>query len=140
MAELADIRAGIAGLLNAALPDFMCTGYNLPNAYAPSIEVEPDRIVYDMAGQRGLDEWFFTLRVFAASGTDVAAQQRLDPLLNSTGSQSIKAIVEADRTLGGSVSDARIIGLAKVRVFSTTSGDVGYYGAELTLRVLAAGD
>ncbi len=138
MAELADIRAGIAANLKTSFPDTQITGYNITNALAPAFEVELDRIVYDMAMSRGLDEWFFTIRGFAASGTDKAAQMRLDPWLNSTGAQSVKAALEVDRTLGGTVSDARVVGVARMAVFSAGSSNL--FGAEWTLRVLAAGD
>jgi hypothetical protein len=135
---LFDIRAGIAATIKAAFPDVQCTGYNITSAYAPAIEVELDRIVYDSANARGLDEWFFTIRGFAASGTDKAAQMRLDPWLDSTGAQSVKAVFEADRTLGGTVGDSRIVTMAKIAVFTVDT--TSFFGAEWTLRVLAVGD
>jgi hypothetical protein len=139
VADLADIRAGIAANIRASFPDVQVTGYNIANALAPAFEVELDRIVYDGGMSRGLDEWFFTVRGFAASGTDKAAQMRLDPWLESTGSQSVKTALESDRTLGGSVGDARVVGMAKIAVFSA-GGTTDLFGAEWTLRVLAAGD
>ncbi len=140
MASLSDIRAGIAATINAAFPDTQCTGYNLPSAFAPAFEVELDRIVYDTGNQRGLDEWFFTIRGFATSGTDKAAQMRLDPWLDSTGAESVKAVFEANRTLGGTVGDARIVTMAKIAVFTPVGGATSFFGAEWTLRVLAVGN
>jgi len=139
VAALADIRAGIAANIRASFPDAQCTGYNIANALAPAFEVELDRIVYDRAMSRGLDEWFFTIRGFAASGTDKASQMRLDPWLSSTGAESVKAALESDRTLGGKVSDAHVVGMAKMAVF-TAAGSTDLFGAEWTLRVLAVGD
>ena len=141
MASLKDIRAGITANLKAAFSNVNITGYAITNALAPAIEVELDRIVYDTAYGRGLDEWFFTIRGFAASGTDKAAQMRLDSWLASTGAESIKATLEADRTLGGVVDDARVVAMSKIAVFSAEGGaTTSFFGAEWTLRVLATGD
>jgi hypothetical protein len=140
VADLADIRDGIRANIAAKFPDVQCTGYNITNALAPAFEVELDRIIYDRAMSRGLDEWFFTIRGFAASGTDKASQIKLDPWLSSTGAESVKAALESDRTLGGKVSDAHVVGMAKMAVFSPVGGSTSMFGAEWTLRVLAAGD
>lgn len=141
MANLASIRAGFTGLLNTYFPDVHCTGYVLANPIAPAFEVELDRIVYDGAMSRGHDEWFFTIRGFSGASTERAAQMRLDSWMNSTGtSSSIKAAIESDRTLGGTVSDARVLTVAKVGVFKFQSAQIELYGAEWTVRVLAAGD
>lgn len=114
--------------------------YNLTVAFAPAIEVELDRIVYDGSMNRGHDEWFFTVRGFAASGTDTAAQMRLDDWLKSTGGKSVKAAIETDRTLGGAASDCRVVAVARVAVFKQEGGAIDLFGAEWTVRVLAAGD
>jgi hypothetical protein len=141
VADLADIRAGIAANLSASFSDAQITGYNLANALAPAFEVELDRIVYDGGMSRGLDEWFFTIRGFATSGTDKASQMRLDPWLTSTGAQSVKTALESDRTLGGTVADSHVTQVGRVQVFSpVASPGTNFYGAEWTLRVLAAGD
>ena len=143
MANLDDIRAGIAANIKAQLPDVQCTGYLLENAYPPAFEVElgSEGIVYDLAMSRGLDEYFFTIRGFAPSGTDKAQQMRLDAWLNSTGAESVKAALEADRTLGGSVGDSHVTRVSQVRAFSpVASPTTTFFGAEWTLRVLAAGD
>ena len=143
MAELADIRAGIAAALKERLPEVQCTGYLMENPYAPGFEVElgSTGIVYDLAMSRGLDEWFFTIRGFAASGLDRAAQMRLDGWLDSTGSTSVKTALEADRTLSASVSDSHVTRVGQVRVFSPiASPEIKYFGAEWILRAIAAGD
>ena len=140
MADLADIRAGIAANIRAKFPDAMVTGYNIANALAPAFEVELDRIVYDQAMSRGNDEWTFTIRGFAASGTDKASQMRLDPWLSSTGAESVKAALESDRTLGGAVSDSFVVSMAKMAVFSPIGGSTDLFGAEWVFRAVAAGD
>ena len=139
MANLAAIRAGIVANLRTAFPDnVQITGYNLSNPLAPAFEVEVDRVVFDSSMSRGLDEWLFTVRGFATSGTDQAAQQRLDPWLASTGGESVKAALESDRTLGGTVADSRVVQVTRVATF--TASATSFYGAEWLLRVIAQGD
>lgn len=142
MANLAAIRAGIAANLRTAFPtNVQITGYNLANPLAPAFEIEVDRVIYDGAMSRGHDEWLFTVRGFATSGTDQAAQMRLDPWLDSTGAESVKAALESDRTLGGTVSDARVVQVTRVATFTpAASAGTSFYGAEWQLRVIAAGD
>lgn len=139
MAVLADIRAGIAANIKAVLPEAMVTGYALTTINVPAFEVEIESISYDEAMARGLDEWVFTVRGFAASGLDQNAQQKIDPWLDGSGDFSIKDALEADRTLGGSASDCRVIRVNKVRAYEpVASPGVAYFGAEWTLRVIAA--
>jgi hypothetical protein len=147
MAELAKIRAGIAANIKARLPDVQCTGYLMENPYAPGFEVEigSGGVVYDLAMSRGLDEWFFTIRGFAASGLDRAAQMRLDAWLDSTGSQSVKAGLEAAKTLPvdgvATVSDSRVVRVGQVRAFSPIANPgITFFGAEWVLRAIAPGD
>lgn len=142
MAKIRDIRRGIAANVLAALPQSQCTGYLLENPQSPAFEVEFSGIEYEGAMARGLDTYEFTIRGLASSTVlDSQAQQILDLWLESTGSTSIKAALEADRTLGGSANDAEVIRVGPIREFSPISSPgTKYYGAEWTLRVLCPGD
>lgn len=142
MADLANIRAGIAANIRAAIPEAICTGYLLESPISPAFEVEFAGQVYDSAMSRGLDEWRFTIRgLVSQSVLDEGAQKKLDAWLASTGGESIKAALEADRTLDGSVSDSRVERVGPVRQFSPISSPgTSYYGAEWTLMAIAAGD
>ena len=142
MAYLADIRAGIAAAIKAAHPQSTCTGYLLESPVSPAFEVEFAGINYDRSMNRGLDEWRFTIRGLASSTVlDIGAQQKLDNWLASTGPESIKAALEDDKTLGGTVGNAWVERVGPVRQFEPISSPgTKYYGAEWVLVCLASGD
>lgn len=137
MADLDDIRAGFKSVLSAGFTGAQVTGYLLPNPTCPAFEVEigEDGVSYDLAMNRGADDWTFTVRGLRSTTLDVAAQKQLDVWLSS-GSGSVKAVLEASPTLGGSVSDLRVIRASGPRRFVV--GDTEYLGAEWSVRVIAA--
>lgn len=146
-AVLEDIRAGFAARLSAAFPDAQCTGYLIENPTPPCFEVEPgeDGVTYDMTMQRGADDWMFTVRGIVSAGLNLGAQKRLDAWLDSAGSTSVKAALEAARTLPVSgtatVSDLRVLRASGPRQFAVISSPgTPYLGAEWVVRVIATGD
>lgn len=141
MASLADIRAGIAANIKAVIPECTCTGYLLESPNSPAFEVEFAGKVYDRSMHRGLDEWAFTIRGLASSSLlDQEAQRKLDTWLASSGGVSIKAALEADKTLGGSVSDSFVQRVGPVREFTPISSPgTKYYGAEWVLVAVTSG-
>ena len=48
------------------------------------------------------------MRITVAVSLEEAAQRKLDEYLARSGDDSVKALIEADRTLGGSVKDLRV--------------------------------
>ena len=146
MAILEDIRAGFAAAITAAFPDVQCTGYLIENPTPPCFEVEPgeDGVTYDMSMQRGFDDWTFTVRGIVSAGLSLGAQKRLDAWLNSSGSQSVKTKLEANRTLPvdgvATVSDLRVLRASGPRQFAVISTPgTPYLGAEWVVRVIATG-
>lgn len=142
MTELADIRAGLAANLNTALSGIQCTGYLLGSPTAPGFEIElhPNGVGFDRAMGRGLDEWFMIVRGYVASNLDLAAQKKLDLWLASSGATSVKAAIEADRTLGINDVDCVVTEATGYRQYTVASApNVTYLGAEWTIRVLAPG-
>lgn len=80
----------------------------------------------------------FEVIVLAHPLQDGAArgQEKLDAYLTRTGSTSIKAAIEADRTLGGKVEDTTVTGWTEYG--SLIYNDVEYVGAKLLVTVLEA--
>ena len=113
MAVLADIRVALAAALQPALD---AVGGGQPSAYTlesptpPTLWVMgPDQIVYDMTMRRsGFDQWTMIVQGFVGSPLDKAAQVNLDLWLAPSGATSVKAAIEADRTLGGIVDDLTV--------------------------------
>ena len=62
---------------------------------------------WDLVFARGADSATCDITVIAGRMSDRAAQDFLDGLLTASGNNSIKTKVEADQTLGGSVTSVR---------------------------------
>lgn len=65
-------------------------------------------INYDITMQRGGDANFIAVQVFVSMVADVGGQMKLDKMLKSSGSTSVKEAIESDTTLGGIIDDLRV--------------------------------
>lgn len=135
---LAEIREGIAANL-AVLTGCQVSAYMLSNPTPPTIHVYPTDVEYDLAMGRGLDKWKLTVQAFVGLSTDIGAQAKLDEFLAPSGSQSVKAAIEADRTLGGSVADATAVSCTGYRVYVREGGGP-VLGAEWLVEVRVSGN
>lgn len=111
--------------------------YMLGAPTPPTIQVFPETVEYDRAMHRGYDAWTFVVQAFAGLTTDRGAQISVDEMLEPSGSNSIKAAVESDKTLGGIVSDVRVVSATGYRVYPSDGGAV--LGCEWTVYVIAPG-
>jgi hypothetical protein len=82
----------------------------------PDTVVPPCAIVgqldftFDIDNARGLDQAQVDVLVIVQRFSERAGQDKLDAYLAGTGSTSIKAAIEGDRTLGGTVNTLRVTG------------------------------
>lgn len=74
--------------------------------------------------------------VIFSRALDRIGEPAISQYMDVSGSKSIKAAIEGDKTLGGVVSDCIVID-AKEADF--TVGTIQFYGAIFTLKVYAAG-
>ena len=65
-------------------------------------------MTYDFTLNRGFDSATLSVLVLVGRMSESAAQDRLDGYLQSSGSSSIKAAIEADKTLSGAVQTLRV--------------------------------
>lgn len=137
MADLTSIREGLAANLSA-LKDVQVSPYMLANPQPPSAHVFPADISYDQAMVRGVDQWTFTVQAFVGLIDAKGAQVKLDALLAPSGSQSVKQLLEVDRTLAGVVADLHVTGCSGYRVYPRDPNPP-VLGAEWTVSVLATG-
>lgn len=141
-ATLAQIRAGIAAnlaTLTGAPGNVQISAYMLGNPTPPTLQVMgPDQIDYDQAMQRGMDEWRFIVQGFVGAATDIGAQVNLDEWLAPAGGLSVKAAIESDRTLAGTVMDSYVESASGYKVYQLDS-QAHVLGAEWTIRLLVAG-
>jgi hypothetical protein len=136
MASVSDIREAMANAL--VLDGVQVHPYMLANPTPPTVHVYPDEITYDGAMARGVDTWVFKVQAYVAFVSDIGAQRRLDTWLAPSGSQSVKALLETDRTLGGLVHDLHVTDTTGYRLYSGPDGRT-VLGAEWSVSVLASG-
>ena len=136
MTALTDLRTGLANRL-ATISGLRSSAYIPDNPQPPVAVVMPGRIQYDTAFGRGSDEYQFTIMLIVGRVADRASQTTLDGYCESSGSRSVKAAIEGDRTLGGKALDCRVTEMTNQG--SLAIGDVTYHTAEFNVSVIAAG-
>jgi hypothetical protein len=75
---------------------------------------------FDMSMQRYLDHGDIEVMVIVGRMSERAAQDKLDAYLAGSGTGSVKAAIEADTTLGGSVQTCRVLSASPTTI--TVSG------------------
>jgi len=132
MASVSALRSALASSMGSITG--LRTSATVPDNPRPPIAVVmPERIAYDLNARRGADTFFFTIILIVSRADDRAAQNNLDAYL--TGSSSIKAAVEADRTLGGVANTCRVTEMTNYA--SLPVGEVLYLSAQFTVEVVA---
>lgn len=134
MATVTELRTGLATRL--ATISGLRTSATIPDQINPPIAIVGlQRIIYDEAFSRGLDEYEFMVTVFVGRVAERSAQNTLDAYLAPTGSGSVKTAIEGDRTLGGKAQTLRVTDMAGLN--PVTVGDVSYLSAQFTVTVYA---
>lgn len=128
------MRDGIAANL-ATITGLRTSPFIPDNPTPPIAVVSPGRIEYDSAMHRGMDQFTFDVTVIAARASERSAQQVLDAYCNSTGSTSVKAAIQSDRTLGGAVFDCRVTEMSGYGPLLI--GEVSYLSATFTVVAIA---
>jgi hypothetical protein len=114
------------------------TGYHADKVSVPAAAVGlPEEIEYHLTMASGFTRDEFVIRVYVTRATDRSAQADLAAYLAETGSKSVKAAVEADKTLGLADTDAVVTGARNIGVY--TVGDTDYIGAEFVVQVTTRG-
>jgi hypothetical protein len=135
MANVSDLRNGLA--TNLATISGLRTAATVPDQINPPVAVVmPTSITYDTAFARtGGDEYEFSVMVIVGRVDERMAQNKLDAYCSGTGSQSIKAAIESNRTLGGKAFDCRVTSLRNYTQVSVA--DVTYLAADFAVQVYA---
>ena len=101
----------------------------------PMAVVQPQQIEYDLNARNGVNRYTFTVTVFVTKADDRSAQLRVDPFVEPTGAGSVKAALEADRTLGGVADTLRVTNVSNYS--STDANDVLYLAVDFEVEVYA---
>lgn len=106
----------------------------------PSFEVGEFDIAYDKtfgtSAQR-LSEVLVTCRVYTSRADDRSGHALLKQLLGARGAGSVKAALEADRTLGGLVEALQVERVRGYGVYEVSG--TNYYGARFDVRIWGRG-
>ena len=87
-----------------------CFDYVPDSLAPPAAVVEPLEITYGMSmTTSGIDYYKGFILVIVGRMSDRSSQDRLDAYLTTTGSSSVKAALESDRTLGGACSTLQVV-------------------------------
>jgi hypothetical protein len=129
------LRAGLSTRL-ATITGLRTAAYIPDDPMPPMAIVVPQGITYDTTMGRGMDEYEFSILVLGSRVSDRAGQLAMDAYCNPSGSSSIKAAIEADKTLGGSAFDCRVREMRNLS--QTTVGDQQYLSAEFVVTVYAS--
>lgn len=132
-ASTTDIRVALAAAL--APLDFQVEPWVLAKPTPPCAYVTVGAEQYDQAMGHGHHDYTFVIFVLVPLSTDVGAQKELGYMLADTGTKSVKALVEADRTLGGVVTFLWVPERTGERVYRLE--DSPALGAEWTVDVKA---
>ena len=128
------IRTALATNL-ATISGLRTSSYVPDDPNPPVAIIEPSSIEYDTTFGRGLDTMSYSVNVLVGRVSDRTAQASLDAYCSSQGTSSVKTAIESDRTLGGIVSDCRVVRLSSYG--QVTVGDTIYLAAEFAVQVYA---
>jgi len=134
VATIYGIRTGIA--TNLATISGLRTAAEIPDSPNPPMGIVVlDSIDYHQAMQNGLTRYNFTVTVVVGRAAERQMQRKLDAYCAVTGSQSVKAAIESNRTLSGEVYDLVVTGSNSIG--SILINDQTYLAAEFTVTVFA---
>lgn len=111
----ANLKTALQTVSGLRVLDTIPDSANIPTQGALAVVGMLD-LNFDFTLNRGFDSASCSVLVIVGRMSESAAQNRLDSYLQSSGSSSIKAAIEADKTLGGAVQT--------LRVTSATSGTI----------------
>lgn len=136
MASIVAIRDGLAANLGT-ISGLRAFSYMPDRVSVPAAIVGEVGIDFDLTFGRGLDQFAITVRVYVSKASDRAGQDKLDGYLAGSGASSIKAAIEADKTLGGAAQTLKVVAVTGYGVYEV--GGVDYLGAEFSVVIYASG-
>jgi hypothetical protein len=102
-----NLKTALATISGMRCLDTVPDSVNIPTNGAVAIVGMLD-LTFDFTLNRGFDSATCSILVVVGRMSESAAQDRLDAYLASDGSSSVKAAIEADKTLSGAVQTLRV--------------------------------
>jgi len=122
--SLADIRAGLASNVDTLDALHTYSGYTPDAPTPPAAVVAVTEVVYGDTMGHGTTRYMVDVVLFIEDGDPESSQSALDALLEPTGSDSIIAAIESDRTLGGAAATLHVgeaVDLGRVELGNVTA-------------------
>jgi hypothetical protein len=137
---LAALFTGVAtGDSLAAVASVLSAYSEVPDSITvPALVLELDSLDWDQSMQRGADAFTFVATVLVSSSESAVGQRALRTFLSAkatAGVARLKAILEANRTLGGLVSYADMTQVRRLGLI--TFAGTPYLGAEIDIEVVS---
>jgi hypothetical protein len=126
-----NLKTALSTITGMRVFDYVPDSTNIPtnNAFAIVGQLSMN---YDFTLNRGFDSASCQIIVVVGRMSEKDGQSRLDGLLASSGSTSIKAAVEVDKTLGGAVQTLRVVSASPGTITSANIDYLSYqYSVEL---------
>lgn len=126
-----NLKTALTAISGLRVFDYVPDSTNIPtnNAFAIVGQLSMN---YDYTLNRGFDSASCQIIVVVGRMSEKDGQSRLDGLLASSGSTSIKAAVEADKTLSGAVQTLRVVSASPGTITSANIDYLSYqYSVEL---------
>lgn len=134
MADVAAIRAGIAQVIGAQ--GLRVYPFYPDQPHPTCAYVHGPDITFDRAMARGVDGYTFRVVLLASRTVPEAGQSEIDGYLNTGTVGSMKHLLEADRTLDGTVDDSRLVAVENYGIVQWNP-EVAYISAEFVVEVMA---
>lgn len=112
MATVAEVRAALKTVLEAAITGLTVHQKMVGIANVPAVVVQPVDTNFDVAMGKGTDTWHYDLIVLTSRADETTSQDHLDEYLDGGGSLSVRAAIFASQGLGLSNTNAHVSGMS----------------------------
>lgn len=134
MADISAIRQGLATNIGT-VPGLRASAELIDNPSPPIAVINLDSIDYHGAMKNGLTTYNFVVTVIVGRAAEREMQRKLDAYCQPTGAQSVKAAIESNRSLSGTVFDLIVVSANPAG--NIIINDQTYLAAEFTVTVFA---
>lgn len=134
-ATISELRTGIGDAL-ATLAGLRSYEQIPDTPVTPCAIIELRRVNYDTTMARGADEYQFTVTILSGRADDRTAQTRVEAAVAGSGTQSVKAAIEQDPTLGGTCMTARVLEAGGLQSYDRSDG-LQLLGVEFQVSIYA---
>lgn len=136
MGDVKAVRDGLKVRL-LTIPDLLASTNPVDALDPPYAVVGEIEVSFDKTFGRGSDELMAKVRVYASRADVESGTDLLDDYLAGSGPSSVKAAIEADRTLGGAADTLRVEKADGYGAYAVAGTD--YLGVEFTIRIWTKG-